>query len=402
MPESCTTAARLRLLRSTRVMSRLLLGVGLFGASACRSEALETAAPGGAAPSQGGEAGATGTWEAGAAAGGAGAGSIVELNVLSRVRVSSDPDAEHHQQAFGDVDFGEFEVARATLSVTLESPCFPFSGWGEQDIPPGHRWPERCDAFDRALSVSLDDPDDASAPGATLGLELVRAVTPFGGPLHVEADVTDVVNGLPGAHRVRVKIDTWGDPEGQLSGAKGEWIASVSLSLEPGVAPRRVLAVLPLAYESQLQVEGSPIGFEAPAGASSARLEYRVTGHGAALDLRCIGPAEEFCRRTHELRLDGRLLRELTPWRDDCAELCTLTANDAELGPRRFCAENPCGAVESVQAPRANWCPGSPTAPFEIEAGALAVPGAHELTRRIPDLREGGSWLVSVSYFAFE
>jgi hypothetical protein len=319
--------------------------------------------------------------------------------VLDRVQLSSDASAEHFQAATAAVDFSTAPVSHASLRVELESPCFPFEGWSEQGVASGQRWPDACDAFDRGLSVSLDA---ASADG--VGLELLRAVTPFGGPLLLEEDVTDVVNGLPGAHQLRIQIDTWPDPEGRVSGAHGSWIASVELELTPGAAPRRVLAVLPLVNESQTEPDAAPVDFEVPPGAASARIEYRVTGHGGApvRDPRCVGPAEEFCERTHELRLDGELLDELRPWRDDCQTLCTPASNTAELGPAQYCAENPCGDPNSVRAPRANWCPGSKTPPFRLEAAALSAAGSHRLERSILELKAGGSWRVSASYFAFE
>jgi hypothetical protein len=326
----------------------------------------------------------------------AGQGNVAEPTstvVFDSVVISSDPDAEHFQSASADVDFGEASVASAKLFVELTSPCFPFSNWVEQGVPDGQRWPARCDAFDRGLSVSLDD---AAAPG----LELLRAVTPFGGPLQLEADVTDVVNGLPGPHRLHLRIDTWSDADGLVSGSRGEWQASVRLETTAGTAPRRVLAVVPLVLESQTEVDATPVELVVPEGVGSARIDYVVTGHGAVPELSCV--AEEFCRRTHELRLDGHLLEELSPWRSDCASLCTLTPNEAGAGPSSYCAENPCGSPDSVRAPRANWCPGSLTPPFAIEKPALTVPGVHELTRSIHGLREGGQWRVAATYFAFE
>jgi hypothetical protein len=319
--------------------------------------------------------------------------------LLDRVHISSDPGAEHHQLASADADFGSEPVAKATLHVTLESPCFPFAGWREQTIPEGQRWPLLCDAFDRALSVSLDDPSAASDAPA---LELLRAVTPFGGPLELESDVTDVVNGLPGQHRLQLRIDTNADAAGLVSGAKGEWIASVELTLFPGAAPRRVLAVLPLASESQTRVDAEPLSFTVPDGAGSARIEYRVTGHGAVSDVACRGAAEEFCRRTHRLSLDGAPLVELVPWRSDCSSLCSPASYDFGSGSMSYCAENPCGDPNSVRAPRANWCPGSLTEPFVIEGEGLLAAGEHVLGRSIEPLRDGGNWLVSASYFAFE
>jgi hypothetical protein len=372
--------------RTHRLGAVLLISVGVTG---CASEPL-TAGSGGAAAAGSG---------ASASGGQASQAEPVQLVVFDQVVISSNADAENFQQATADVDFGSASVESATLHVELSSPCFPFSNWLDEGVPSGQRWPARCDAFDRALAVSLDDAEPGAAPP---GLELIRAVTPFGGPLQLDVDVTDVVNGLPGQHRLRVGIDTWSDADGLVSGSNGEWSVRVTLELSYGPSPRRVLAVLPLVLESQTEVEATPQSFEIPEGVGSARLEYRVTGHGGVADLGCIGPAEEFCQRTHELRLDGKLLEELTPWRSDCDALCTLTQNDVSAGPPSYCAENPCGDPNSVRAPRANWCPGSLTAPVAIENPRLLEAGTHELTRSVQGLRAGGQWRVSASYFAFE
>ena len=382
------------------------LSLGLTGiaalAAACKSTQLNGAMSGPVAgrDAAGGAAGGVGRGVGGV--GGVGGAEPVALDVLEQVHISSDQSAEHFQHATTDVDFGHEQVSSAKIGITLESPCFPFSGWAMPAVLPGQRWPEPCDAFDRTVSLTLDGAQLDS--GGTPGVELIRAITPFGGPLRVEADVTDVVNGLPGTHQLDLRIDTSSDAEGLVSGTKGEWIASVDLTLEHGTAPRHVLAVLPLVLETQTAVNAPAVPFEVPEGAGSARLEYRVTGHGAALGLGtgCLGPAEEFCQRTHELRLDGDLLTELTPWRTDCATLCTMTSNDSGYGPSSYCAENPCGDPASVRAPRANWCPGSMTGPLLIEDPRLLVAGGHEFSRSIQRLASGGKWLVSATYFAFE
>jgi hypothetical protein len=361
---------------------------GTGGVSAMGNE------PGGEGPT--GDAGAQpGT---GGAAGSDALGEPERLSVLVRVHISSHEDAEHFQRALADVDFGQESVTRATLRVTLESPCFPFAGWAELGVPAEQNWPAPCDAFDRTLSVTLDD--EAAASGAP-GLELLRAITPFGGPLQVDEDVTDVVNGLPGPHQLGLRIDTWSDADGIVSGSNGEWIASAELRLWRGPPPRRVLAVLPLVLGAQTAVDATPTTFEVPEGVGSARIEYRVTGHGGVFSPGCLGPAEEFCQRSHELRLDGELLQELTPWRD-CSDNCTLTDNDSGYGPTQYCAQNPCADPSSARAPRANWCPGNRTPPFVIEAPELQAAGAHELTRSIHELASGGLWTVSATYFAFE
>jgi hypothetical protein len=143
-----------------------------------------------------------------------------------------------------------------------------------------------------------------------------------------------------------------------------------------------------------------------PEGTASARLEYRTTGHGGTLvpdDASCIGPAEEFCRRTHRVVLDGNDLAELVPWRADCDRLCTLASYEGDaFAVPEYCAENPTGLPASVRAPRANWCPGSVTPPFVLESPALSVSGEHELGISLDALAEGGQWVESVVYFAYE
>jgi hypothetical protein len=324
------------------------------------------------------------------------------LLVFDRVHLSSDPEAEHFQRASSWVDFGFDPVERATLSVDLESPCFPFDNWTPDSIPEGHNWPRLCDAFDRTLLLSLDDPEDAATEPP--GIELVRAITPFGGPMRFHADVTDIVNGLPGTHQLRVDITTYGDAGGQVTGSHGEWIVSSVLTLEPGAAPRKVLAVEPLLFGFVTEAASTPVTFRVPPGATSARLEYRATGHGGVMPAPgCIGPAEEFCPRTHSLLFDGAALDEFSPWRNDCAMLCTPASFESEvLRIPEYCAENPCGAPESVRAPRANWCPGSVTPPRVSESGVLAAPGEHEFALAIDRVEAGGLWLVSATYFAFE
>jgi hypothetical protein len=324
------------------------------------------------------------------------------LVAFDHVHLSSDPEAEHFQRASTVVDFGFEPVTRATLSVGLESPCFPFDTWTADSIPEGQNWPPLCDAFDRTLLLSLDDPEDPAT--GRPGIELVRAITPFGGPMRFDVDVTDVVNGMPGAHTLRVDITTYGDAAGQVTGTHGEWIVTTVLAFEPGPAPRTVLGVVPLTFGNVTEAVPAPMPFRLPARTASARLEYRATGHGGVMPAPgCAGPAEEFCPRTHSLHLDGALLDEFLPWRNDCATLCTPASFQSDvLTIAEYCAENPCGAPASVRAPRANWCPGSVTWPRVVEGAALALPGEHELALQLDQLEPGGLWLVSATVFAFE
>lgn len=324
------------------------------------------------------------------------------LEVLDGVRINSHDDQENFQEASADVDFGEGPFASAKLVVDLSSTCFPFEQWEDNPPPEGENWPADCDAFDRNFELALFDPADPDRPG----IELVRAITPFGGPMHVEADVTDVLNGLAGdgasgTYRFSAHITTWSDGEGQVSGSNGGWNVSARFEVEPGPKPRNVLALVPLFYGPMSDPAGiDGLTFTAPEGTVVGVVEYRVTGHGGGAPTSgCIGPAEEFCRRTHLVELDGEPLAELLPWRTDCE----LGCSDARYEPwdLDYCAENPCGLPASVRAPRANWCPGSVTPPQLLQGPALDAAGPHELAFRVPALAEGGLWQVSATFLAY-
>ena len=141
------------------------------------------------------------------------------------------------------------------------------------------------------------------------------------------------------------------------------------------------------------------VHFRVPPGTTSARVEYLATGHGGIKEVGCIGPADEFCERAHTLTADGAIVgAKRVMWRDDCDKLCTLVKG----GPfGEYCKENPCGAPQSVQAPRANWCPGSITKPLVLEPPAFATPGNHTFGLTIDKIADGAMWRVSAKVFAY-
>ena len=318
--------------------------------------------------------------------------------LFEEVWISSQTEDEHFQSADASFELHDGPFESVTLVVDLESPCYPFEGWADDPPPVGENWPQSCDAFDRNFEFTLDEPATEDAPPA---LELVRAITPFGGPLHLDIDVTDVFNGLPGPHSIRTHISTWSDASGEVSGSAGGWTVSARLDVVPGDPPRTVLAVIPLLNGwARFDTSFEDLPFDVPDAASGGRIEYRVTGHGGVMtgESVCVGPAEEFCRRTHHVMLDGEELETLEPWRT-CAELCTAAAY--EPWDLDYCLENPCGAVSSVRAPRANWCPGAVTEPFVWEPPELAEQGEHTFRYEIEDIADGGSWRVSTAVFLY-
>lgn len=322
------------------------------------------------------------------------------LTALDKARIGSKSEAPDFHVAKGEIEprEGGGPFAEVKLVVDLATTCFPFEQWKDDPPPAGQSFPASCDAFDRNFEVALFDPSKPEAPG----LELVHAITPFGGPLHIELDVTDVFQTIRGKRRVEVTIPTYSDAAGKVTGSNGGWTVSARFEVTPGPAPRKVLAVVPLVYTSLTKggVE-QPYAFSLPEGTAYTRLEYLASGHGGGRGelIVCIGPADEFCERKHTLRADDAVvLKEKPLWRQDCDKLCTVTAG----GPfKSYCKENPCGAPESVRAPRANWCPGSTTNPIVLEPEAFAKPGDHTLGVTVDTIAEGGSWRVSAKVFAY-
>lgn len=321
------------------------------------------------------------------------------INALENARIT-----QAAQTVFGQLDFHDGPFANVTVVLELESPCFPFEKWADNPPPTGQRWPAECDAFDRNFELTIDPP---RAMGAPPGFEIIHAITPFGGPLGLEHDVTDLVNGLRGGiHTFSVLIPTYSDGSGQVTGSNGQWFVSLRFEVTPGAAPRNVLAVLPLVNANDgAGTSTRTIAFNVPDGTVDGRIEYRTSGHGGgARGTGCIGPAEEFCRRDHRVLIDGVEEGVLDAWRTDCPDFCTVATYSGPPPVRpgfQYCAENPTGAMGSVRAPRANWCPGSETPPTLWTFDPLSVPGPHTFQYQISTILPGGSWRVSAIYFAY-
>ena len=315
------------------------------------------------------------------------------ITVFDQERINSTGDV-NVRNITADVDFAGHPFASVIMTVSLGSTCYPFDQWTQP--PAGHNWPADCDAFDRNFEFTMDDPKEEGDPPA---FELVRAITPFGGPLQFEVDITDLANARPGAHTIRAHISTWSDGAGQVTGSAGGWTVSASIAVTPGKAPRNVLAAIPLFNHMHGKLEEpAKATFTLPEGTVGAILEYRVTGHGGGdATSGCIGPAEEFCKRQHDLWVDGEVLDSIIPWRDDCASLCTLTPHPNGFD---YCLENPCGSIQSVKAPRANWCPGSVTPPVTWIPQSYNGPGEHTFSYDIPNQADG-SWRVSAVVYAY-
>lgn len=297
--------------------------------------------------------------------------------------------------------------AKAGFFIDLESPCYPLDNPNWNNIPQGHRWPPACDAYDRNMNSTWFPPkkEGDTAPG----FDLVRAITPFGGPMKVGVNITDLVNAmakkhpLGSEHTFQLHISTYADGKGQVSGSKGSWIVSARIELTPGTPPKNVLDAIPLVNESYKHNDGSTVEkeFSIPEGTKSTKLVYSTTGHGGGTaDANCIGHADEFCKRSHRVFVDGKQAKLVIPWRNDCSNFCTEVSH-----PRnpsfKICKENPCGSKASVRAPRANWCPGTTTYPYTWSFPEWNAPGKHTFGYSVANVAKGGSWKTSAILYVY-
>jgi hypothetical protein len=304
-------------------------------------------------------------------------------------------------------DLGPGPFAEVTMTFQLESPCFPFDKWTQSPPPDGQMFPAKCDRFDRLMYFEVDPAADATAAP---GLQVLRSITPYGGPLEKTADITAFANTHPGVHSLRSFVGTWVDDQGQVSGADGGYFVSVRIHVKSGMPVKRALAVTSL-FSGWVGVDTklSDLSFTLPEGTTRAELVYLVTGHGGAMDpsSACIGAAEEFCKRTHHLTVDGAELTPrgfsqpaFVPWRDDCGKLCTMAQGHPMMGA--YCKENPNRMAGSVTAPRANWCPGDAVAPIAAELSAAQLKaGKHQARFAIDDIYPEGRWQVALAVYAY-
>ena len=328
-----------------------------------------------------------------------------EVVVLDQAPIYSYGE-ENFQNALGALDFGEGPFASVVMEVTLHTTCFPFESWSDDPPPDGQRWPPSCDAFDRNFELHLRPNSGPLDPTSQTPaeFEVMRAITPFGGPSRYELDLTDYANVYPHESEARVHITTWSDASGQVSGSQGMWRVSLKARVTPGPAPREVVALVPI-FNRNLRLADGPleVPFTVPEGVREARLEYRATGHGGGDDPspRCIGPAEEFCERTHILGADGFDLETFTPWREGCEAGCTLTQYEDPQNSFEYCAENPTGLPQSVRASRANWCPGALTPAYELSVPRFTQAGEHSLYLEVQGLHPDGVWRVSAHLYLY-
>lgn len=140
---------------------------------------------------------------------------------------------------------------------------------------------------------------------------------------------------------------------------------------------------LPGGFNNKMFLKDSlRVQFTIPENIKRPMLVYTTTGHGGWSE------GDEFEERKNTIRIDGKEIFSVYPWREDCATY-------REYNPASGNFRN---GISSSDLSRSNWCPGTQSVPYYIPLDHLA-PGTHELELSIdqgPHGKSGNtSWIVS-------
>ncbi|MGI9014810.1 MAG: peptide-N-glycosidase F-related protein [Phycisphaerales bacterium] len=284
------------------------------------------------------------------------------------------------------------DARRIVLELTLE-PVIITDGEVQRFSDP---WPRLCHvtvvpngAVDAGL-IDDDEPGDDAGPKDS-GVELMRVVSGFGGSSTFTQDVTALALLLDGETTIRVRLSTWTSPG---------WNVTLKAHFTQGEAGyRRPKLVQPIFRNLSLTAENNRAEaiVDIPPGLSLPRLRLLTTGHGGS---------QEFMSATHVIRIDGREVMRLRPWRED--------------GGSRH-AENPSSRrlnidgreLWSSDIDRAGWMPGSVVKPITVPLPEL-TPGRHTIELQLLDVvpptrgpegnatSAGGYWMISGQIVADE
>ena len=251
-------------------------------------------------------------------------------------------------------------------------------------------------------------------------LELLRFMTPFGvghftkdervkdrKPPYIphwekevnwSQDVTHLLPLLEDEAYIGVYIDTW---------TKQGYNLSVNLDFKESDIPNHIKkkqTVVPIVntvkYDGdQANYDGfakGDIAVEIPAGHDykNAKLYYITTGHGGHSE------GDEFVKKENIITLNGEIIKQFIPWRDDCASFRRFNPTSGTWLAKDFMEDEKSNDhIASSDLSRSNWCPGSDVTP-EIIALEHLENKPHTFKFSIPEAQESKEnehnyWMVS-------
>ena len=121
-------------------------------------------------------------------------------------------------------------------------------------------------------------------------------------------------------------------------------------------------------YATMFSVEkGLEVEFELNEPLKNAQLRYITTGHGGWEN------GDEFVKKKNTILLDGKVVFDLIPWREDCGSYRLYNPVSGNFR----------NGLSSSDYSRSNWCPGTVTNPYLIDLGDLSA-GKHKIQVKIP------------------
>lgn len=236
-------------------------------------------------------------------------------------------------------------------------------------------------------------------------IELLRFMTPFGvgffnnhekikerKPVYIpkwedqatwSQDITHLLPLLEGEVYIGVYIDTW---------TKEGYKFSVDLNFEESKIENHSIkkqAIIPLvnttkyvadqSYYDNFHSEDLTTRFTLDTSLKNAKLYYITTGHGGHAE------GDEFTKKEHIVSLDNEVLKQFTPWRDDCAAFRRFNPHSGVwTETTTWKGETIEERIASSDYSRSNWCPGSDVFPEIISLGDLEK-GTHTLKISVPE-----------------
>jgi hypothetical protein len=176
-----------------------------------------------------------------------------------------------------------------------------------------------------------------------------------------------------GGHRISLELNYY--PEYSQEQARERWVYPLFSTIN-------ILEMSGQNYGRMFKDDTLRLSFELPDGIDDLQLRFISTGHGGW------GNGDEFVKRANRIRIDGKEIFRIIPWREDCG---TYRLNNPASG-------NFANGLSSSDLSRSNWCPGTITTPYYIPLDDLN-PGHHTLEIAINQGDDEGnsfnSWNVS-------
>ena len=111
----------------------------------------------------------------------------------------------------------------------------------------------------------------------------------------------------------------------------------------------------------------------------NAKLYYITTGHGGHAE------GDEFTKKEHIISFNNRVVKQFTPWRDDCASFRRFNPHSGVwTEPTTWKGEDIEERIASSDYSRSNWCPGSDVLPEVFNLGTIAS-GTHDFEFSVPE-----------------